>query len=137
MDKIVKKNLKIHCTRRVRIYIEVSRWNAEMSFTYCHDPQGYDSGNNKENCFCSCLHIEKTGLYDSDERYGPLASWVFFLSKLKGGGTHGPTFIQNVYLPLSHMVYFITYFPWYQCDNTHVINFCYHIVYSYATPFEE
>jgi hypothetical protein len=20
--------------------------------------------------------------------------------------------------------YFITYFPWYQCDNTHVINFC-------------
>jgi hypothetical protein len=32
---------------------------------------------------------------------------------------------------------FITYFPWYQCDNTHVINFCYHIVYSYATPFEE
>jgi hypothetical protein len=29
---------------------------------------------------------------------------------------------------------FITYFPWYQCDNTHVINFCYHIVYSYATP---
>jgi hypothetical protein len=33
--------------------------------------------------------------------------------------------------------WFITYFPWYQCDNTHVINFWYHIVYSYATSFEE
>jgi hypothetical protein len=36
-------------------------------------------------------------------------------------------------------VYFnmlITYFPSYQCDITHVINFCYHIVYSYATAFQ-
>jgi hypothetical protein len=31
--------------------------------------------------------------------------------------------------------WFMTYFPWYQYDD--VIIFCYHIVHSYVTPFEE
>jgi hypothetical protein len=45
--------------------------------------------------------------------------------------------IAFVLLSVATGIYFITYFPWYQCDNTHVINFCYHIVYSYATPSRE
>jgi hypothetical protein len=44
--------------------------------------------------------------------------WKFFVVTEEGCPVHNYTFF--------------TYFSWHQCDNAHVIIFCYHIVYSCA-----
>jgi hypothetical protein len=48
------------------------------------------------------------------------------------------TDVMKIYTGILCMIiYFNTYFPWYQYDNTHVIFFWDHILYSYDTPSEE